>query len=66
VPGFSLARAHESRVARDTRLLILQALALAFWLACVVFLVAPRGGDAKAPFHGGQPFQPKYTPARGL
>ena len=65
MPGFSLARAHHSRLARDTRLLILQAAALAFWLACVVFVFVPHG-KSHAPFHGGQPFQPKHSPARGL
>jgi hypothetical protein len=53
-------------LARDARLLILRAAALAFWIACVVFLFVPRGGDTSAPFQGGQPFHPTYSPARGL
>jgi hypothetical protein len=52
-------------LARDTRLLIFQAAALAFWIACVVFLLAPRDGP-QSKFESGQPFQPKYTPARSL
>ena len=47
-------------------LLILRAAALAFWLACVLFLVWPAHAKSHAPFQGGQPFVPKYTPARGL
>jgi hypothetical protein len=42
-------------LARDARLLIFRAAALAFWLACVVFLLVPtHGSHAKPkPFHGG-------------
>jgi hypothetical protein len=39
-------------------------MALAFWLACVLFLVVPHG-KSRSPFHGGQPFQPKQSPALG-
>jgi len=51
---------------RNTGLLILRAAALAFWIACVVFLFVPTHGRTSTPFHGGQPVQPKYTPAHGL
>jgi len=53
-------------LARDTRLLILQAAALAFWLACVIFLAWPAHGKSSAPFEGVQPVQQKFLPARGL
>ncbi|MFY9578253.1 MAG: hypothetical protein WAQ33_02910 [Gaiellaceae bacterium] len=54
------------RLEGNPRLLILRAAALALWVACVVFLLLPTGGRQSAPFHGGRPFQPKQTPARGL
>jgi hypothetical protein len=44
-------------MARDTRLLIFRGAALAFWVACVIFLLVP-GHTAHAkrvPFHGGGP-----------
>jgi len=53
-------------VERDTRLLILRGAALAFWIGCVVWLALPTHGNASAPFHGGQPAQPKYSPAHSL
>ena len=54
------------RVERNARLLIWQAAGLAFWIACVVFLLVPTHGKTSTPFQGGKPAQPKYTPARGL
>jgi hypothetical protein len=50
-------------VERNTRLLILRAAAVAFWLACVVFLLVPKHNASAAPFHGGAPAQPKYRAA---
>jgi hypothetical protein len=50
-------------VERDTGLLILRAAALAFWIACVVFVVVPLHGKHAASFHGGDPAHPKYTTA---
>jgi hypothetical protein len=55
-----------SRLPGSPRLLILRVVALAFWVACVAFLFLPTHGKASTPFHGGQPFQPRQTPARGL
>jgi len=46
--------------------LILRAAALAFWVACLVFVFVPTHGKTSPPFHGGKPVQPKYSPARGL
>jgi hypothetical protein len=46
--------------------LIFQAAALAFWIACVVFVLLPAHGKSSTQFHGGKQYQPKYTPARGL
>jgi hypothetical protein len=46
--------------------LLLRAAALAFWIACVVVIFVPMGGHATTPFEGGQPFHPKYVPARSL
>ena len=50
---------------RNTRLLALRGAALAFWIACVVFLLVPaHGSHAKPkPFHGGGgiPQPPPHT-----
>jgi hypothetical protein len=67
VPGFSLARAQDLRLARDTRVLILRAGALAVWVACVVLVFVPTHGSAKStPFQGGKPAQPRTAPAHPL
>jgi hypothetical protein len=51
---------------RDARLRAFRVAAGAFWLACVVFLLVPAHGKPPTRFQGGQPAQPKYSPARGL
>jgi hypothetical protein len=50
-------------VERDARLLILRAAAVAFWIACVVFVLVPTHAKTAAPFHGGTPAEPKYRTA---
>jgi hypothetical protein len=54
-----------SRPARNSGLLIFRAAAIAFWLACVVFLLVPaHDSHAKPkPFHGGGqlPAPPPHT-----
>ena len=54
------------RLEGNPRLLILRTAALAFWIACVAFLLFPTHGKQSAPFQGSSQFQPKQTPARGL
>jgi hypothetical protein len=49
-----------------SRTAVFRTFALAFWIACVVYLLVPAHGTSAMPFHGGEQFQPKYTPARGL
>jgi hypothetical protein len=55
-------------LARDARLLIFRAAALAVWIACVVLVFVPihRASSKSTPFQGGKPAQPKTAPARGI
>jgi hypothetical protein len=52
-------------LARDSRLLILRAAAVAFWVACVVFVAVPRHAAHAKHFDGGKLPAPKFVPARG-
>ena len=53
-------------MAGNARLLILRGAALAFWIACVVFLLVPSHGTSGNKFHGTHLPQPKTTAARGF
>jgi hypothetical protein len=53
-------------LAGDASLLSLRTAALAFWIACVVFLIVPTHGKSAGRFHGTHLPQPKPSPARGL
>jgi hypothetical protein len=65
VPDFSPATPCLSRVERDARLLIFRAAAVAFWIACVLFIAVPRHRADAARFDGGKLPAPKFVPARG-
>jgi len=51
-------------VAGNARFLNLRGAALAFWIACVVFLLVPKHGTHAQRFRGG-PGQPQQVPVAG-